>query len=195
VDDLLLLGMWTSVRRHSFGSVRSLHACDCAHTTGAGRVNNAWHRPVVIAMWVERRRIWVHEDTVVRRSVRGCGDGDETRSDCGFIPSRTDRACGRRRLGCSGIVPFTWMQLLSLSSIRSSRKRGGRSDLALASSQCHSTRTSTSVDPPTTFTSSHHPHSRPETLHSQNNNLTMPIKPISGVCAAIEGPGQWPDVG
>jgi hypothetical protein len=47
----LLLGMWPSVRRHRVRRVRALHAGDCAHTAGAGRVDDAWHRPGEVAEW------------------------------------------------------------------------------------------------------------------------------------------------
>lgn len=56
VRDPALLGVWLAVRRDGVLSVGPLHACDCdcdcAHTAGAGRVDDAWHRLLVVADWV-----------------------------------------------------------------------------------------------------------------------------------------------
>jgi hypothetical protein len=56
------------------------------------------------------------------------------------MPSQKEsRAGGRGRLRADAVVLFTWMQSLSLSLLRSSRKRGGRLGPGLAATQCHST--------------------------------------------------------
>jgi hypothetical protein len=42
--------------------VRPLHACDCAQTAGAGWVDDAWHRLIVFARRVDRRRCCAREE-------------------------------------------------------------------------------------------------------------------------------------
>jgi hypothetical protein len=95
---------------------------------------------------------------------------------------------GRGRLRANGVVPFTWMQSLSLSPLRSSRKRGGRLGPGLAASQCHSTARQPQF---TRRRPSQAPATRnraPKLSTHRYDYLTMPIKPITGVCAAIGRP-------
>jgi hypothetical protein len=49
--DLSLLRVRLSVRRHGLRFVRALHAYEYAHTAGAGGVDDAWHRLLVVARW------------------------------------------------------------------------------------------------------------------------------------------------
>jgi hypothetical protein len=78
VRDFLPLGMRLSVRGDRFGIVRPLHACDCAHTAGAGRVDDAGHRLLWLVGRIESRRgcarVGGVESGCGGRGTRGEGD-------------------------------------------------------------------------------------------------------------------------
>jgi hypothetical protein len=187
--DFALLRMRVSVGRNAVRGVRPLHACDCAQTSGAGWVDDAWHRlrQLVVARRVAWRRICARRGVVERRQVRDCG-GEDTCSGCRIMSLRWSLSAGSPALAA-----------LSLS-LACSGCHGGRSLpqalgplLAWPKRERQITplhRPSTSVHPPTTFTSSRSPHPYPQPLQSPNTDFTMAVKPITGVREAIACSGQ-----
>jgi hypothetical protein len=89
------------------------------------------------------------------------------------------------------LSPFTLLWWLSLRSQLPKRSAGARASAWRGKANVTPLGSHVNLSP--TVDDLHlitHPHSRPRTLHSSDKSLIMALKPITGVCAAIERSGH-----
>jgi hypothetical protein len=101
-----LLGVWLSIRRHAVRVVRSLHACDCAHTSVAREIDDAGHvlRSRDRAMWRVMSLVSTRGRLIIVGRVALVGRKIATAADT--FPRGCRRAIRRAQLVIRSYCPF-----------------------------------------------------------------------------------------